>query len=74
MEIVMPFLKKVTGGDAMRLHVFEYLLAARRSVFAGHRLADDKPEYVWNQVATRIRQAWLTMFNRARKRNSEKTA
>jgi hypothetical protein len=74
MKLVMPFLKKVTGGDPMRLEVFRHMLAARRRVFAGKRLADDKPEYIWNQIENRIRKAWVTMAKRARKRNSGKTA
>jgi hypothetical protein len=74
MKIVMPFLQRVTQNDAMKLGVFDHMLAARKGVFAGERLADDKPEYIWNQVENRIRKAWMTMAKRACKRNSGKSA
>jgi len=74
MKVVMPFLRRVTGDNAMKLGVFDHMLAARRSVFAGERLADDKQGYIWNQVENRISKAWVTMTKRARKRNSEKSA
>jgi hypothetical protein len=80
MKIVMPFLKEVTGDNPMRLNVFEHMLAARRFVYhdasgEGHgRLATDSTKYVWNQVETEIRKAWVTMAKRARKPNPTKPA
>jgi hypothetical protein len=79
MEIVMPFLRRITQDDAMRLSVFEHLIAMRKAVYvrekdSDRRLADDKTDYIWNQVRTRIAQAWKTMASRASKRNSGKTA
>lgn len=76
---VMPFLKEETGDDASRLHAFEYLLAARRYVYAGGektggRLAGDSPTYIWNQVENRIGKAWATLARREIKRNLEKAA
>lgn len=74
MQIVIPFLRRVTKDDALKLGVFKHLLAARKPVFAGERLANDKPGYIWNQVENRIRKAWRVMAKRAAKRNLEKTA
>ena len=80
LKIVMPFLKEVTGGDAMRLDVFEHMLAARRFVYhdasgLGHgRLATDSPKAIWNQVETEIRKAWGTMAKRTVKPKARKVA
>jgi hypothetical protein len=80
MKLVMPYLKRVTGGNAMKLHVFRHLIAARRFVYhdaSGKgcgRLAADSPKHIWNQVETEIRKAWVTMAKQARKPNSKKAA
>ena len=74
MKLVMPVLKKETGGDAMRLKVFAYLMAARKPVMGGHRLSDDKQGYIWNQVQNRIEKAWRVMAREKTKRSLKKSA
>lgn len=79
MKIIMPFLRRETDGDAMKLAVFANLLASRRYVYAGGevtggRLAGDSTTYIWNQVENRIRKAWRTMATRSSKRNFAKSA
>jgi hypothetical protein len=64
MKLVMPFLKELTKGDARQLRHLEGLLASRKQVHAGTRLADDKPEYAWNQIEGRIKKAWKVMCKR----------
>lgn len=79
MKIVMPFLRRETNDDAMKLSVFARLLASRRYVYAGGedtggRLAGDSTTYIWNQMENRIRKAWRTMATRHRKHNFKKPA
>jgi hypothetical protein len=78
MKLLMPFLRRETGDDAMKLAVFTHLLASRRYVYAGSevsggRLAEDKVAYIWNQIENRIRDAWRTMATRRRKGNFKKS-
>jgi uncharacterized protein involved in tolerance to divalent cations len=73
MNKIMPFLRDVTGNDPMKLGVFNRLIAARRFVYhdaSGEgfgRLATDSSKYIWNQVQTEIRKAWITMEKWVRK-------
>lgn len=67
MEMVMPFLKQATGDDAMRLNVFEHMIAARRYEYIDAsgkgfgRLASDSPKRIWLAVKNELRKAWRTM-------------
>jgi hypothetical protein len=74
-DLVLPFLKRVTNNDPMKLSVFRYMIAARSYVFDGEkydvtkgtRLADAAPSDIWNQVGAEIRKAWIRMELQTRK-------
>lgn len=68
-ELVRPFLRKHTNDDPRALNVFQYLLARRKFVHAGAKLADDKREYAWNQIEKEIRRSWKTMSTRGIRRS-----
>ncbi len=74
MKLVGPFLREATDGDATKLQVFRYLLARRKSVYVGRRLAEDKPAYIWNQLENQIRKAWKLMATNKTKPGSAKAA
>jgi hypothetical protein len=82
MKLIMPYLKRVTGNDAMKLGVFRYMIAARAychdgekfDVEQGTRLAVARPSDIWNQVRAEIRKAWIRMEIQARKPVLEKPA
>lgn len=75
MALIMPFLKKVTNHDAMKLGVFRYMVASRTYVYDGEqldsgqgaRLAAANPSDIWSQVGAEIRKALIRMEKQARK-------
>jgi hypothetical protein len=79
MTLIRDFLRVKTQGDMSKLLVFDTLLARRRAKYARaekggtERLRSDDPTYVLDQVMKEIREAWLTMANKAsgRKRKAK---
>ena len=75
MKLIVPHLKSITGNDAMKLSVFQYMIATRAYCHDGERfdaehgtrLTAANPADIWNQVGAEIRKAWIRMAKQARK-------
>lgn len=75
LKLILRELQTKTGRDATKLAVFRDLLVTRKQVRGRtpKRLAQGSMTFAWNQVRTRLRDAWRLMAEQANKWYCEKT-